>query len=375
MSQVVMETATEQFDTSVRRFYGHLQRRAPDFFPELAGPVHIRLDRHSKRHHSQLLKFSVEDDRSTECVIYKIPFCLSRLEETTFSVEQRPRLFSEIDPLTNGLREFRSLQSVEEHFGGLNDPRFGAIRTFELLEAPYVEVMNYCPDPDLKSLLKRSTRIHRPTNFLIPAAMENAGGWLKEFHSLPDLEHTELRHEYRDSFTAAAERFFSFLADRLGSPSELHPLREQILATAERELPNTLPTAVVHGDFAPRNILVADNAQVTVFDMQRRWRAPLYEDLAYFLMSLKASRPQVRSQGLVFSSCQLTEWEDRFLRGYFGADVPFARVRLYEILLTLEWWAASVCRLNGPRVTQRAGLWLTNRYLFRHLDRLTGDLS
>ncbi|GAB5443925.1 MAG: hypothetical protein Fues2KO_42740 [Fuerstiella sp.] len=359
----------------VDRFRRHLQLRAADFFPHLNGELQISLVRHDKRHHSQLLCFAVEAEHEQELIIYKIPFCLSRLEQPSFPVEDRPRLFSDIDPLTNGLREFRSLQSVQQHFGDLSDSRFGVITPFELLEAPYVEVMSYCPDPDLKSLLKRATRFHQPANFRIDAAMENAGAWLREFHQMPDLEHTQVRHEERDSFITALERFLSFLTNRLGSFGDLRRLRKLLPVVAERELPDRLPLAVVHGDFAPRNILVADNARVTVFDMQRRWRAPLYEDLAYFLMSLKASGPQVRSQGLIFSTSQLNDWEGRFLRGYFETEIPLARIRLYEILLTLEWWAASLCRLNSRRVSQRARLWLTNRYLLRHVNRLIGDLT
>ncbi len=376
MSVIHSKSRTAGFNTSTKRFCNHLRDNASRFFPEFSeSDVEVKLLHHAKRHHSQLLKLQVSNGRIQRQVIYKIPFCLQSAELAVEPSEERPRLFSVIDPLTNGLREYRALESVEQHFRELNDPRFGVIDMFELLEQPFVEVMQCCPDKDLKSLLKRATRLHGGDRRRVDKAFRHSGAWLREFHTLPDLEFTEQRHEYRDDFIDAAQRFTKGLIQHRGRRDFFNGICSQLIKAAQQLLPREVPSAVVHGDFAPRNILVGADSRVTVFDMQRRCRAPLFEDIAYFLMSVKTPGPQVRYQGAFFSHGQLAHWESQFLSGYFGEqDMQHGPVRLYEILLTLEWWAAINFRQTGGRVLSRMSLALSNRYLFRYVAQLLNDL-
>lgn len=198
---------------------------------------------------------------------------------------------------------------------------------------------------------------------------------MQELHTLPDLDYTETRHADRDCFVDAAERFTDGLIQQLGRHSFFQGLCRRLIDAAAVHLPDRVPSAVAHGDFAPRNILVSANSRVTVFDTQCRWRAPLYEDLAYFLMSLKTPGAQVRAQGTLFSPAQLASWESAFLGAYFeGSEVPIAAVRLYECLLTLEWWAAINFRQSEGSLKQRASLALSNRYLSRYIQLLIAEI-
>lgn len=377
MSTTLTEPATEMFDVGKQRFSSHLLKNATRFFPELdESALVVNLRHHAKREHSQLLELEVSDGKHSRNVIYKIPFCLQNYETNETSATPRPRLFPEIAPITNGLREYRALESIEAHFNDLDSTRFGVVSMLDLLESPYVLVMEKCKEGDLKSLMKRATRFHKSSSSQsLHTALANTGEWLREFHLLEDLEHTEVRHAERESFVDAVERFSDGLIQQLGRHSYFERLCRKLVQAAKRHLPDEIPLAVVHGDFAPRNILVDGASRVTVFDTQRRWRAPLYEDLAYFLMSLKTPGPQVRTQGLLFSQNQLAEWEAAFLAAYFeGSDTPFKAVRLYETLLTIEWWGAINFRLSDGSVKQRASLALSNRYLSRYVKQLTAQL-
>ena len=123
-------------------------------------------------------------------------------------------------------------------------------------------------------------------------------------------------------------------------------------------------------------ILTIIVGSLTVFDTQRLWRAPLYEDLAYLLISVKAASPQVRCQGGLFSRRQLATWGARFLNAYFDeTPPPLAAVRLYECLLLLEWWAAVNFRHSNGTLAQRAARTLSNRYLSRYIQSLLADIS
>lgn len=367
-----------QFDVSEQRFTTHLRTHVNRFFPELdTSTTTVRLTNHAVRRYSQLLQYEVTDGCVVRRAIYKIPFSLQDAMAASTSADDRPRLFSVVSPVSNGLREHRALKSLQRHFASLNDERFGAISVFELIESPFVVVMEKCPDPDMKSLLKHSTRFHSIRNQkTLNQGFVNTGAWLRELHKLPALEHTEDRHEDRECFVHAVMRFTEGLSQQTGNCSFFHNISRRLAESAQRILPDRLPCAIIHGDFAPRNILIRSDSRVTVFDTQRRWRAPLYEDLAYLLLSIKAPGPQVRSQGVLFQRGQLASWEAAFLKGYFAnTQIPLAAVRLYECLLTLEWWAAINFRHRDGNLRQRLGVKLSNRYLSRYMQSLLTDIE
>lgn len=359
-------------------FMTHLRRHAHRLFPELrTAEMTIRLVNDAARAHSQVFEFELTDMSRVHNVICKVALPAGRVTNTAVPVQQRPRLFSPINAVNDLLREYRAMESVERHFSALNDPRFGTITMLDLIKSPLVMVMDKCPDADLKSVLKRSTRFHpQRGSTLLQQAFANTGAWLREFHRLPPLQHAIDRHETRQHFVDAVERFTDGLIQKTGRRSEFAEIRNQLSGAANRILPHELPRAVLHGDFAPRNILVRSDARITVFDTQRLWRAPLYEDLAYLLISVKAASPQVRCQGALFSRRQLATWEARFLNAYFDeTPPPLAAVRLYECLLLLEWWAAVNFRHSNGTLAQRAARTLSNRYLSCYIQSLLADIS
>jgi hypothetical protein len=122
-----------------------------------------------------------------------------------------------------------------------------------------------------------------------------------------------------------------------------------------------------------RNILVGDNNCVTVLDTLGRWKVPIYEDVGYFLLRLKAAGPQVSTLGYAFSPVQIAKHEKQFLLGYFDTEaIPFATIQLFEIQALLDNWSAHVARLSrgaqsgSVPVMARARLALTNSF-FRNL--------
>ncbi len=366
-------------DSSEARFVAHLRSHASRYVPGLrVQQTTVRTVQHIIRKHSSLLEFEVTDGTLRKNVICKIPFSLQDTGNHEPLVEDRPRLFPTSEAVSIGQREYLGLESIAQHFSALNDDRFGAIAVLELLESPFVVVMEKSEDRSLKSLLKKSTRFHCLTRNVsrLQAAFRNAGAWLREFHAMPALPHTKERHSDRACYIDSVLRFTDALILKLNHKLYFRDVRQQLESAAMRILPREVPCATVHGDFAPRNILIGTNSRVTVIDTQRRWIAPVYEDLAYLLMSVKLSRLQVSSQGLIFSRRQLAIWESDLLIGYFASSaIPLAAVRLYEVLLSLEWWTAISFRSAGDSGFKRLGNGLCNRYLFRYVEGLLKDLK
>jgi Ser/Thr protein kinase RdoA (MazF antagonist) len=145
-------------------------------------------------------------------------------------------------------------------------------------------------------------------------------------------------------------------------------------------LPESLPVGLGHGDFAMRNILVGSDERITVLDTYAKWRAPIYEDIGYFLSALKLSAPQVISQGLIFDRAQLSAYERAFLEGYFEQKpIPYQEIRLYEMLSLLDKWSSVITyyRRRGGKFKDFGALkaMMTNQYFKRSAKRLLKEIT
>jgi hypothetical protein len=268
---------------------------------------------------------------------------------------------------------------IERHFQSLQDPRFDVIRVYDLLSKPRAIVMELAGDPSLSALLIK--RWWQPP-FLranLNGVFYNAGAWLQAYHRLSGLAHTQTRHATRQDFSAAVEQLISFLMLDRTSTEFLVWVRESMMASADRFLMPDLPLGMVHGDYAPRNILVGAGGRIRVLDTLARWRAPIFEDIAQFLVGLKAHRLQVYTHGLFLSAPRLWRYEDCFLTGYFAdAPVPLASVRLFECLALLEKWCAIIHHYSPKSAATGLGkrcvaaVWV--RYLRTTVNRLVQGL-
>jgi hypothetical protein len=140
-------------------------------------------------------------------------------------------------------------------------------------------------------------------------------------------------------------------------------------------LPERLPLAVGHGDYAPRNMFVSADARVTVFDPLPRWMVPRYEDVCRFMVSLRLLGVQVHTRGAAIDERRIEEHERQVLTGYLADDHScLAQVRSYQLLILLDKWSALVAASQSGRSlnrrVQRASLRLASGYLRGQARRL-----
>ena len=106
-------------------------------------------------------------------------------------------------------------------------------------------------------------------------------------------------------------------------------------------LPAELPLGMGHGDFAAHNCFAGAHGRVTVFDTEGEWQAPIYEDLAHFLVAVGSVVPHVQGRRLMFDNTTIQSLQSAFVGGYFGsAPVPVVAVRLFEIQALLDRWSS-----------------------------------
>jgi aminoglycoside phosphotransferase (APT) family kinase protein len=238
-----------------------------------------------------------------------------------------------------------------------------------------------CPDPNLDDLFVRRSRLHlHRRSPSIEGAIRNAGAWLRRYHELPKLPETADRATLRSEFLACIDRFAAYLQEALGERAFFERARDTIHRAAAASLPERLPLATNHGDFVPRNVLVGGGGRVTVFDTRAQWRAPVYEDVARFLVALSSSELQMMGQGWMYGRAELARYESEFLQGYFDRDpVPLPAVRLFECQRLLAIWVASAyqrANAGGLRKVRKACvLGLRGRHIHGRIESILGALN
>jgi len=362
---------------SAEDFALRIRLRAGEYFAGLdRAETSVRLLRASATWNSRLFEFQVTDGLSYHKIVAKAPFSARRLrqvEDHRGAQVDRPRFFPLADTQLKGLHEFLALSAIYDHFTRLNDPRFGVIRPLDICGRPYCLIMEKAGDSSLLMACRKMNRTQSSfSGSTLASAMSNAGAWLRCFHQLPFLPHTENCNTGRSDVIAAIEMFTDYMEKQSLDGLFFKELRQKLVRAADDLLTNVLPLGLTHRDFAPRNILVGSQGRVTVFDTQGRWHSPVYTDLAHFLVALKVSWPQICSAGRYYNAGTLTACEQNFLRGYFGeTPIPTDIIRLFECILLLEWWVELSHlhrRARGVRRAARFGqLHVCSRYVKQYV--------
>jgi hypothetical protein len=321
-------------DTTRDLLGSHLRDHAVEYLPDSAGDVLVRLVREEHRPVSSLYEFELSSAENAISLLIKVPVGTGGVSPVR-PPNTRPTLAA--DAVMSYSLEHSALAAIQQHFERLDDPRFGAIRVFDMVPRCGALIMERLWQPSLRSLFMRSGRWRGGNaDDRMEAAFANAGSWLRSYHGI-DREISGARHSRRSEFVGIVDEIAAYVGKRLGESRYYGRVAEAIRKRAEQSLPEELPLGLGHGDFALRNILIGDNGRVTVCDTRARWRTSIYEDLGYFLVGLKRSWPQLYSLGLAFDARALARYEGRFLEGYFASeDIPLEAVRLYERLVLLD---------------------------------------
>jgi aminoglycoside phosphotransferase (APT) family kinase protein len=316
----------------------HIEANAARYFPDLPSTrPRVLLVSIKRRPTGELHHYRIEGNPRRELVVKIVDPNRARASPG----RERPRLMPLSRVASRHEAEAEALTAAQAHFDRLGDPRFGTVRVLESLSSPPAILMERRAEPSLSDLLARSSvrRVFGGRHSL-DEVFSNAGGWLHAYHGIPTDPGAPERHADRDAFVAAIDLFAEHLATRTGDVSFFADLSARARAASLTHLPERFPLALAHGDFAMRNILVAPDARVIVLDMRSRARVPVYFDIAYLLVALKAARPQLLSRGRAFGARRVAGYEQAFLAGYFGArSVPLGAIRLWEILVLMDRWA------------------------------------
>ncbi|HEX6248371.1 MAG TPA: hypothetical protein VFZ64_10910 [Nocardioidaceae bacterium] len=356
-------------------------RRAGEWFPDLdAGRVRVRPVSSDARARCFLHMVDLDDGRLVRPVVVKVRHSVPQLRRLD-RYESRPVLTPErtLSDAESARLEYDALRDIERAVAPAEPGRFGVLRALAWLPEESGIVMDLVREPTLRDRLLRTSRLQRRPRAPMPATpWHNAGAWLRVFHDEVPGHGLPTRLAHRDQVAALMGEQAAFLGEQLGDPPALRRVRETACELVGA-FPSELPLAAGHGDFVANNMFASENGRVTVFDPLPRWRVPRYQDLATLTVGLRALPLNATSQGLAFGPEDLPRYERAFLAGYFGEDVPVSAVRVYQLVVLLDRWAALVSKTTrggAARSGVRAArVRLTSRFLQRECGRLLGDLT
>jgi len=346
----------------------HLEKNAAHYFPDFdSGHVEVLLLSERRRTNSAIYRFQLSGNAMCRVVLVKVPSLRGGALR-----DERPYFIPETDPSIKYRVQYAAMVALHARFSGLSDARFGSIRPLDLLPDHAAFVMEEVAGQTLKRLLPGSSRLLSPFRIgKIRDVFDHTGAWLRAFHEMPVETNLPVVRPGCTEYIDLMGELTSFLGQGLDDKLFFRSVAERTLVVARGVLSESLRLGVRFGDFGLTNVLVANDSRITGIDTLAIWRAPIYEDIGYFLTGLKTYSGQVLSLGLGFGSDRMAELEAAFLRGYFQSQpIPLSEIRLYEILRLLERWSAKIVRMRRRGLGAQIGAPLLNRFMRKTVSSL-----
>lgn len=368
-----------------------LSQRATTYFPELVGLTpQVRLLACRKLQFSWIRDYAIAVGNASSRgprahaerrVVVKVPRAPRRVDTPDDPLAAaRPRLIPPVALEREPALEFGALTAIASYVAKVNDRRLRAVQVLDLIDRRAI-VYGANLEPTLRAQLKRFRRWHlRGRGPELTAAFRNSGVWLRTLHGMRSACSPGSDCSTRDDAVALARRYGKHLAALTGGDAAWEGLADRMADWAANALPDALPQAVLHGDFAPHNLFVGPGCRVAAFDTLLSLRAPVYVDIAWFLFTLKAQPPWNWGADWVIRVRDLATFEDAFLDGYFDGDlVPRGTVQWFELLVLLDKWTSMAHRLRratgAGRLAKRCRSWLEEQFFRRYRHDLVVDLE
>lgn len=374
-----META----NTSPSSLLKHIEVHASVYFPEFTNSdVYVELLSEKPHVNSIFYRFGINAGAVNKSVLAKVPIHSTGAKNEAIFDRYRPRISPLPDTDLIIVLQYEALAAIHKYFSSLNDPRFGSIRVLDFIPDQQAIIMEEFQGVTLRQLFIESSRLHLlSARNDINSLFQNAGAWLHAYHESANQNSKGVLQSRCEDFIRTISKFVNFLSERVGGKPYLNQVAEIAARQAIQTLPVALPLGLRHGDFALRNLIIGADNRLAGIDTLANWHSAIYEDIAYFFISLKTIKLQVLTQGLAFSAKKLKECENKFLIGYFNRkQIPQKEILLFEVLLWLERWCSEVVYLD-KKLTERSNVIRTlafklmNRFFKRIMNGYLNDLE
>ncbi|REJ88818.1 MAG: hypothetical protein DWQ34_21380 [Planctomycetota bacterium] len=370
-------------DAAQHTIAARFKERAHRYFDDFDGrPVRVGLSGVQVNRASTVYEFLLSSGDRSHAVIAKFRPPWRSERPPVPSVDRpainRPWVDRETTREIRSNHEYEALSAIHARFAELDPTRFTVVRPLDVFSDVPALISDKFTGCTLNQRYRRQ-RYARNRRVELSQVFFRAGEWLRHMHQMPVVAHTRARDTTRDEFVAATHELARFLSSASGCQRMIRETADECADLASRELPDRLPCGLLHGDFAPRNLLTDSDGRVAGFDTLAEGYGPVYEDIACFLVLLERDSASFYSLACGRQPKLDTPLRNQFLRGYFGDDpVPYGAVRLFEIQVAFEKWSQSVVgyRMSSRirKIPKRARLGLINQSYSSLVQSLLRDL-
>lgn len=353
-----------------------VRQRAREWFPELVfggepgAEPRVELRVVSDRPRSRLYAVSLDPGSSSAQVLVKVRQVDG--DPVEGAADRRPTLATgRADAAEMTRREHDALVAIARSVDG--DPRFAVVRPLDVLPEHRAIFMDFVAAPTLRQVLARESRLVRPLRARADGdggeTWRRAGAWLAAFQRWQPTG-LPARQRDRDDVVGRFRAYQEHLTREVGR-SGAADLAARGAELAGAALPASLPLAVGHGDYAPRNVFLHADGRIAVFDPLARWRVPVYEDVCRFSIGVRLLGLRLHTHGLAFAPGRVHEVAEQVLQGYLvEAGVLERELRCYELLVLLDKWSALLSGGGSWPARARSGsVRLASRFVRQEAER------
>ena len=262
---------------------------------------------------------------------------------------------------TRIIREFETTDRVWRQLAGTDG--FSSARPVACFPEHLAIVSEEAEGRTLSDVLQRSAAWHpgEPALRELEAILRRVGGWLRVFQETAVCGTYSL-NALRDYIDIRLRKLVAAPRARFGERNRSAVL-QYFDRTAARAASSDLRDTLVHGDFAPANILI-DGSKVVVLDFAMAGRGSRYHDVtrAYSQLGLLAMKPQ-------FSRSTVARLQRALLDG-FDPAVRDADPLFGLLVLMHRTNHLATLALRDETRAARVYNWLVRRHHRRWLDEL-----
>jgi hypothetical protein len=245
--------------------------------------------------------------------------------------------------------EYRSLVNLHAFFSQCSDPGCSSVRPLAYFAQANAILVEETRAETLRDLIMPALPTPLPLRFVqsLPRALRGgqgwglrglrrrtgqaqalqylrqSGRWLRLFHEMP-VEPRRRRFDAQGCLDVA--RSYADELKQMGSaPERCDRLLADVVRYVDRHrlADRHVRYGWRHGDYNLRNVLVSPSGAVVGLDTKMRRICPVWEDVAIFLIELRAHKGLVLSRSRLYDVRQLDAWERSFLDGYVdSAPLP-----------------------------------------------------
>lgn len=297
--------------------------RIPRYFPDLPGTYYVKKAQSPKtRKCSKIYEWTIMGEH--------------KIIEEILIKQAVPNALYHTDTASDVRQEYETLAFLNKK----SAHSFRVPRALDYFPEDNLLVMEKVKGESLKKIIDQSP--FKKDGRDLESIFKRCGQWLRHFHEATATG-TETQIDTA-KFIEKVRTTISMCKKFALNTYLLNRVDEGMCRLTDKMTHLTLPVAMKHGDYQPRNILV-DGRTIIALDISANKNDVVIKDVCNFLIGFRILG--IQSVLPLFAPQRASQLEEAFLQGYYAEDsCPLAAIRFFYLLGLLESFE-KVCSRRG----------------------------